>query len=182
MLQKFSALIALVIFLASPSVGFDSYWHAQCVQKAGEQFGFSEDAWKIMQLGNFSPDFFGPIAEYASKKMQGKEFEELNQPLVNNPQIRGAALFLHFDNLNNELQSNSNFDYVFIHLLQSTQNLLAEYHKLQVDERVRKVLTLITLGASLHVVQDFYSHSDWIHNDFNKTDVKMIALPAGGSR
>jgi hypothetical protein len=171
-----------LVLLASPAAAFDTYWHSQCSQKVGEQFGFTPDAWKIMQLGNFSPDFFGPIAEYVSKKMQGKELEELNQSLVNNPQIRGAALFLHFDNLNNELQSNSNFDYLFIHLLQSTQNLLAEYHKLQVDERVRKVLTLITLGASLHVVQDFYSHSDWIHNDFNKTDVKMVALPAGGLR
>jgi hypothetical protein len=66
--------------------------------------------------------------------------------------------------------------------LQSTQNLLAGYRKLNVDDRTRKVLTLITLGASLHAVQDFYSHSDWIHNDFNKTDVKMIKLPSGDLR
>src|SRR6266550_5972444 len=33
-------------------------------------------------------------------------------------------------------------------------------------------------GASpkLHAVRDFYSHSDWIHNDFNKNDVKMAKL------
>ena len=31
-------------------------------------------------------------------------------------------------------------------------------------------------------MQDFYSHSDWVHNDFDKTDVKIVKLPAGGVR
>lgn len=117
-----AALLSTLVLLASPAAAFDTYWHSQCSQKADEQFGFTQDAWKIMQLGNFSPDFFGPIAEYASKKIQGKELEELNQSLANNPQIRGAAIFLHFDNLSNELQSNANFDYLFSQLLRSTTN------------------------------------------------------------
>jgi hypothetical protein len=54
--------------------------------------------------------------------------------------------------------------------------------KLDVDERTRKALTLVTLGASLHSVQDFYSHSDWVHNDFDKTDVKTVKLPTGSLR
>jgi hypothetical protein len=83
--------------------------------------------------------------------------------------VRGAAIYLHFDNLDGDLQHNSDFDYLFSHLLQSTQNLLADYNRLYADERIRSVLTLVTL-ASLHAVQDFYSHSDWIHNDFNETD------------
>jgi len=135
-----------------------------------------------MQLGNFSPDLFGPVAEYASRNIKGKEFDVLNQYGQKNAQSRNAAIFLHFDNLNSDLQSNSNFDYLFSHLLQNTQNLLAGYSKLQGDDRVRKVLTLVTVGASLHAVQDFYSHSDWIHYDFNQTDVKMVPLPAGGQR
>jgi hypothetical protein len=177
-----SALLTLAIFLVSPAAGFDSYWHSQCVQKVGEEFGFTEDTWKIMQIGNFSPDFFGPVAEYASKKLQGKELDVLNQYQSNNSQVRGAAIFLHFDNLNGDLQGNSNFDYLFTRLLESTQNLLSDYTKLKVDDRTGKVLTLVTLGASLHAVQDFYSHSDWIHNDFNKTDVKMVKLPSGDLR
>lgn len=182
MLSKLSALFMFFALLASPAAGFDTYWHSQCSQSAGEKFGFTADAWKIMQLGTFSPDFFGPVSDYASKKMQGKELEALNQSSANNPEIRGAALFLHFDNLNGDFKSNSNFDYLFTRLLESTQKLLASYNTLKVDERVRKVLTLITLGASLHAVQDFYSHSDWIHNDFNQTDVKMIGQPSGGFR
>lgn len=182
MVRKIAAVVALSAFLVSPAAGFDSYWHAQCSQKVGAQFGFSEDAWKIMQLGNFSPDFFGPVAEYASKNIQGKELDALNKFRADNQQSRNAAIFLHFDNLNNDLQTNSNFDYVFNHLLASTQNLLAGYAQLKGDDRTRKALTLITLGASLHAVQDFYSHSDWVHNDFNQTDVKMVSLPSGGMR
>lgn len=181
-MRKISALLALAALLVSPAAGFDTYWHSQCSQKVGEQFGFTEDAWKIMQLGNFSPDFFGPVSEYAQRNIKGKELEALSQYGANNAQSRNAAIFLHFDNLNSDFRSNSDFDYLFAHLLANTQKLLAGYSKLQGDDRVRKVLTLITLGASSHAVQDFYSHTDWIHNDFNQTDVKMIALPSGGLR
>lgn len=99
MLRKISALLSLLVLLASPSAGFDSYWHSQCVQQAGKQFGFSEDAWKIMQLGNFSPDFFGPVADYASRNLPGSALEALNQYEASHPEVRGAALFLHFDNI-----------------------------------------------------------------------------------
>jgi hypothetical protein len=180
--HKFSSLVALVALLISPAAGFDSYWHAQCTQRVGEQFGFAEDAWKIIQLGDFSPDFFGPVADAASKGLQGSELDALNQYQGNHEQVRGAAIFLHFDNLSNDFQHNSNFDYLFTHLLQSTQHLLGSYVTLHVDDRTRKALVLVTLGASLHSVQDFYSHSDWIHNDFDKTDVKMVKSPAGSVR
>src|SRR5579864_9002702 len=145
MLRKVLAVLALAGLLAHPAAGFDSYWHAVCVQKAGTQLGFTEDAWKIMQLGNFSPDFFGPIADYASKNLRGQELEALNQSLAKDPRISGAAILLHFDNLSNELQSNLDFDRIFSRLLQNTQSLLAKYSLLQGDERVRKALILITL-------------------------------------
>jgi hypothetical protein len=179
--RKASTVLALAVFLVSPAAGFDSYWHSECVRRVGEQFGFSQDAWKIMQLGNFSPDFFGPVSEYAAKSLKGEELNALNQ-LANNSQVRGAAIFLHFDNLDGDLHTNSDFDYIFSHLLQSTQKALAGSQKLNVDDRTRKALTLVILGASLHAVQDFYSHSDWIHNDFNNTDVKMVKLPSGDLR
>jgi hypothetical protein len=67
-------------------------------------------------------------------------------------------------------------------LLENAQTMLAGYSQLRIDERLRKALILVTLGASLHAVQDFYSHSDWVHNDFDQTAVKMIKLPSGGVR
>src|SRR5581483_8360054 len=181
-IQKLSAIMAVFTMLVSPAAGFDTYWHSQCSQIVGEQFGFTEDAWKIMQLGNFSPDLFGPVGEIASKNLKGDELDQLNQYAGSNPQLRDAAIFLHFDNLSGELQGNSRFNQLFSRLLQTTQRMLAEYNKMQIDDRTRKILTLVTVGASLHPIQDFYSHSDWIHNDFNKTDVKMVKLSTGSLR
>src|SRR6476469_4671223 len=109
-MRKISALVALVALVVSPAVGLDSYWHLQCNQKVGEQFGFTEDAWKVVQLGNFSPDFFGPVSEYASRNLKSKELQAVKQYIANNPQVRGAAIYLHFDNLNGDFQHNSDFD------------------------------------------------------------------------
>src|ERR1700731_1746121 len=111
MVRQFSAFLALAALVA-PAHGFDTYWHLQCSQRVGEQFGFTADAWKIMQLGNFSADFFGPVSEYESSGLNATELDALNQHRANNPQVRGAALFLHFDNRKSELRSNSNFDYL----------------------------------------------------------------------
>jgi hypothetical protein len=179
-----TVVVALMLFaLLRTASGFDTYWHTEAARRVGDEFGFSEDSRKVMQLGNFSPDFFGPVSDFASQHLQGKALAALQQFGSDNAQARDAAIFLHFDNLNGELESNAKFDSLFTHLLQNTQNALAAYNKrTDVDERTRKVLILITLGASLHAVQDFYSHSDWIHHDFNSTETKPVALPSGGSR
>ena len=181
-LRKTLALLSLVTLLTHPAMGFDAYWHSVCIQKAGQQLSFTEDASKIMQLGNFSPDFFGPVADYASGHLNKNQIDALNQYQASNAQVRQAAVFLHFDNLNSDFQRNSDFDFVFTHLLANTQRVLAGYSKLRIDDRVRKTLVLVTLGASLHCVEDFYSHSDWVHNDFDKTDVKTVKLPDGSLR
>ncbi|HEX4606348.1 MAG TPA: hypothetical protein VH724_20275 [Candidatus Angelobacter sp.] len=181
--RKFLVLLMLMAFLASPAAGFDTFWHNEAMRKVGDEFSFSEDARKIMQLGNFSPDFFGPVAEFAGNGLPGKGMEGLNQYLAKNAQDRAAAIFLHFDNLNGELDRNSKFDFIFTRLLQNTQAALAAYYKqTDADERTRKVMVLITLGASLHAVQDFYSHSNWVHQDFDGTKVKLVPLPGGGHR
>jgi hypothetical protein len=183
MLRKFVVLVVSVAFLASPAAGFDTFWHNEAVQKVGDEFGFSEDARKIMQLGNFSPDFFGPVAEFAGKNLPDKGIDALNQYLAQNAEDRVSAVFLHFDNLNGELDSNSKFDFIFTRLLQNTQSVLAScFKQIDADERTRKVLILIALGASLHAVQDFYSHSNWVHQDFDTTPAKLVALPGGGYR
>src|ERR1700739_2603973 len=116
MVRNCWAAVLISSLLIPPASGFDTFWHSQASQKVGEQFGFTEDAWKIMQLGNFSPDFFGPVSEFAAKNLNGKELEALNQYNAANPQVRGAAIFLHFDNLNGDFQRNSDFDYIFSRL------------------------------------------------------------------
>ncbi len=183
MVRKVLAVVTLVSLLVSPAFGFDTYWHQQASKQVGAEFGFSADAWKIMQLGNFAPDLFGPVSQYASNHLTGKELEQVSSYVQQNGAVRAVAVLLHFDNLGGELDRNSKFDALFSCLLQSTQATLAAFYKNNgIDERTRKTLVLVTLGASLHAVQDFYSHSDWVHNDFDKTKVKMVQLPSGARR
>lgn len=69
-MRKISALVTLVALLASPAAGLDSYWHSQCSQKVAEQFGFTEDAWKVMQLGNFSRFFWSRLGVRIQKSKE----------------------------------------------------------------------------------------------------------------
>src|SRR6478672_2499275 len=103
MLRKLIASLTLVSLLASPASGFDSFWHSEATRKVAEANGFSEDARKIMQLGNFSPDFFGPVSDFAASNLHGKGLDALNQYVAKNTQDSDAAVFFHFDNLTGEL-------------------------------------------------------------------------------
>src|SRR5258708_4265778 len=178
-----SAGFILLFFLSSPAAAFDTFWHAQETQSVGEEFGFSKDATDVMKLGNFSPDLFGPVEDYASSHLNPEQQAGLQEFGLRNAKARAAAIFLHFDNLGGKLDRNSKFDSLFNQLLENTRNALAADHtKPDLDEATRNTLILVTLGASLHTVQDFYSHSDWIHNDFDSTPVKMLRNESGPMR
>jgi hypothetical protein len=160
----------LLVLQSSSAAAFDTFWHAQAVQAVGREFGFTRDATNVMKLGNFSPDLFGPVQDYAIKHLAPPEQEALRAFGISNAQTRAAALFLHFDNLRGELTRNSQYDAIFTELFQNTRQTLAEYGSRKgLNVSTRNILILETLGASLHTVQDFYSHSDWIHHDFNQT-------------
>ncbi len=182
--QKALAILTTIALLAAPATAFDTLWHQTISKRVGSAFGFSADATNVMQMGNFSPDFFGPVADFAAQNLpNNKELAALNTEGTQEEGVKQFAVFLHFDNLDNQLTRNSQLDQIFANVLHATQSAIADFStRKDIDERTRKVLVLMTLGASLHMVQDFYSHSDWIHNDFSKTPRKMVQLPTGELR
>ncbi len=182
--KKAFSILTVAALLTPSAPGFDTRWHQTIGKSVGSAFGFSTDATNIMQMGNFSPDFFGPVAELAAQNVaDNKALAALNTEGVQEEDVKQFAIFLHFDDLNGDLARNSQFDLIFNNVLRATQSALADFgRRNDVDERTRKVLVLMTLGASLHLVQDFYSHSDWLVNDFNASRVKMVQLPGGELR
>src|SRR5215470_3527249 len=135
MWRKVFALLVLVALLGSPIAAFDTFWHAAASRAVGNEFGFTEYARNIMQLGNFAPDLFGPVSEYAAAHLNGEEKAALNDHRIRNAQLRAVAIFLHFDNLDSGLDRNSKFDHIFSQLLKTTQNLLSDYKRRRdVDE------------------------------------------------
>ncbi len=133
------ATLILIFFLSPPASAFDTYWHAQATQIVGEEFGFTKDATNVMKLGNFSPDLFGPVEDFASNHLKPEARDGLQEFGLRNAQARAAAIFLHFDNLDGKLDRNSKFDYLFNQLLENTRGALAADHtRADLDETARE--------------------------------------------
>jgi hypothetical protein len=196
-LRRMAAVVSVWLLLQPSVFAFDTFWHSAATGAVGRQFKFSEDANNILQFGNFAgPDFFGPLYD----SIGGKQFGEANAAMDAKPKsqavltfmnfrgtapapIRRAAIYMHFDNLNGKITKNSQFDYLFLHLLWNTQAALNKiYSDGNLNEGLKKIAILETLGASLHMVQDFYSHSDWTHNDFEKMGVPLVKTSWGKMR
>jgi hypothetical protein len=178
------AALLMATLHVSSAAGFDTFWHSAATGAVGREFGFSEHATNILQFANFGgPDFFGPLYDTAGGEIverwskDSPMFAKMNTFLgfrTENLNVRKMAIFMHFDNLNGKLDTNLKFDYLFLRLLANTQRTLDAFNRrTDLSEGHRKIAILSTLGASLHMVQDFYSHSDWTHNDFDRLGVPL---------
>lgn len=189
--RKLLAVVIISLACAPAAGAFDTFWHSAATSAAAQQLGFSQDALNVVQFGNFAgPDFFGPLydtvigervekARVLEKVNEFKAFRQSNVAV----KARKAAIFMHFDNLHGELDRNWKFDYLFVRLLGNTQKTLAALHgRGDLNDGTRKLVILLALGSSVHMVQDFYSHSDWIHHDFAKLDMSLVRLPWGKDR
>ena len=186
------AILMVALQMGSVSA-FDTFWHSAATGAVGREFGFSEHATNILQFGNFGgPDFFGPLYDSAGGEIverwakDSPMFSKMTTFLGfrnENLNVRKMAIFMHFDNLNGKLDTNLKFDYLFLRLLANTQHALDAFNRrADLSEGHRKIAVLSTLGASLHMVQDFYSHSDWTHNDFDKLGVPLVKTSWGKMR
>ena len=186
--------ITVATMCIQPVMAFDTFWHSATTGAMTREYKFSDDATNIVQFGNFSgPDFYGPLFDTIQPKFghgssaiirstdqqQLLTFEQSQR----NSKIRKAAAFMHFDNLYGELNSNWRFNFLFMTLLKNTQTTIdGFYNDSSQNEGTRKMGILMTLGASLHMVQDFYSHSDWVHQDFVKLGMPTQKTSWGNDR
>ena len=121
------------------------------------QNGFSSDARLMAQFGNYLTDFFAAADLNEVYKRLGSEPAGWPTGLygVRNEDVAR----MHFDALTSEAQ----VEYQWKTL---EANTLAALKKWNVDPSVkpgfRSVCVLTILGSSLHAVQDFYSHSNWL--------------------
>lgn len=198
-IRQSGAVVMLVMLLAEPLAAFDTFWHSAATGAMSREFHFSADANNIVQFGNFSgPDFFGPLYDTVLGK-RVEQFEKVVNaqigPIKSHPDemkvydyhqatrsVRKAAIYMHFDNLNGALDSNAKFDFLFTRLLKNTTKFLGAAYSSDLSEGNKKILILMTLGTSLHMVQDFYSHSDWIHHDFALLGVPLVKTAWGRAR
>jgi hypothetical protein len=162
---------------------FDTFWHSSAATIVGQKHGFTPDAIKVLQFSSFCLDYFGPfITEVVGTVEKTVGYLEL-QNLPTTVQTHAASNFMHFDNLDDALDRNWKFDYLWARLLENTRKTIVRFfNDRKMNDDDRKVRILLALGSSLHMVEDFYSHSDWIHFDFAKLGFTPQKLEGGSER
>ncbi len=118
--------------LAKPAFAFDTGHHSDLTKEALQDQGFGETAIQTVQVHNWLVDYFS------------------SSPTSS---IEGDVAKLHFDNLFTTEQIRNYWGRLTVNTRSAVQQAAREKDTL-------KLLTL--LGISLHAVQDFYSHSNWV--------------------
>jgi hypothetical protein len=119
--------------LTTPALAFDTGHHSDLTREALADFGFSENAIKMGQLENWLVDYYS------------------SQPLF--PGLESDLAKLHFDALDDTTKVRNYWS----NLTVNTQKAITQA---AMENNPKKVLALI--GMSLHAVQDFYTHSNWV--------------------
>ena len=151
------ALAAALVALASTSLAFDTKWHADATRVAMDQNGFSADARLLCQFGNYLTDYFSG-AESAYDQFVPPDVPKRGSNQLHGVDERDVAR-LHFD----ALTSSAQVEHQWKTLEANTKAALVKWAAdSSVKDGYRPVVLITILGASLHAVQDFYSHSNWL--------------------
>jgi hypothetical protein len=150
---KTITLAVLLQLFSFQSFAFDTWWHAECTRKAMVANGFSADARLATQVSNYLTDFLAVL--YMPN-------EELSKVGIQAIRFRSdhSYDFLHFDAVFTEADIEKNWEL----LLNNTTGLLKKYSAGGLTEPgFRLIIFYNIIGASLHAIQDFYSHSNWVN-------------------
>lgn len=142
--MRFGILIAaMFVFYVCvlPAAAFDTGHHHDLTRSALKTFGFQDTSIRIAQLENWLVDYYS------------------NQPIAG---LKADLEKLHFDNLLDSGRIRVYWDRLRV-------NSKAAFEKAAIDGNATRVVAL--LGMSLHAVQDFYTHSNWVEEH---------TLPAAG--
>lgn len=129
---------------------FDTWWHAECTRKAMVANGFSGDARLATQVSNYFTDYLSVANDYMQEYVGDK------LPI----QTDGSFKFMHFDAIFSTADLERNWQLLF-------DNTVACLKKYNAPGATKPGFRLIVfyniIGATLHIVQDFYSHSSWVN-------------------
>jgi hypothetical protein len=170
-------LAAVICGVASGALAFDTKWHSDATRIAMEQNGFSADARLLCQFENYLTDYFS-----------AKDFEDVYAHLPGEMPKGGATGLrdmdmtdlarLHFDALSTQAQVEHQWKTLEAN---TTAALIKWAAEPSVKPGYRPVVLMTVLGASLHAVQDFYSHSNWLRRVAPDGGVRLASAAAPSS-
>ncbi len=138
---------------SSGAAAFDTWWHAECTRKAMVANGFSPDARLAAQVSNYITDFHSAVLFGAGiPEKQRVEVFKLKQEM--------SYEYMHFDAIYSTADIEKNWQRIFENTIQT----LKKYNNNpDVKSGFRLIVLFNIVGASLHIVQDYYSHSNWVN-------------------
>jgi hypothetical protein len=135
----------------APAHAFDTGPHNDMTRAAMQHEGFARESQVIgiCQVSNWLVDY------YSSRPT------ELSSDL---PEIQGELARLHFDSLTSTAQIRNLWTRLARNTQAAVQSATASVHSApDAQARYNRLVSLaVLIGASLHPVQDFYSHSNWV--------------------
>jgi hypothetical protein len=140
---------ALAVIVASPALAFDTGPHFDLTEDVLRAEGFSDNAIQTAQAANFLIDFH----EFMRKDMFKKVLDPVCRAEID-PVLKIGDELQHFDDIQNTADVAKRWDA----MIASTQATAADRKK----ESDYAFVMVALLGASLHNVQDFYAHSNWV--------------------
>ena len=149
-------IIILFLLFSGASLktfAFDTWWHAECTRKAMVANGFSADARLATQVSNYLTDFF-PAYNIANEKLASAGLSRL--------QLNGdlSYEYMHFDAVYTTADIEQNWKLFFDNTVRALKKYAAST---DVKPGFRLPVLFNIIGASLHTIQDFYSHSNWVN-------------------
>lgn len=146
-------LLIFVCLISIKSFAFDTWWHAECTRKAMVANGFSNDARLATQVSNYLTDFLAVV------NMGNDKLDEFK---IKSLRFRSDASYdnMHFDAIYTTADIQKNWDRIY----NNTKAALIKFSdSAKVEKGFRNIVLFNIIGASLHIVQDFYSHSNWVN-------------------
>ena len=143
--------LAVGLIVANPAMAFDTGPHFDMTEDVMRAEGFSDNAIRTAQAANFLIDFHEFIGN-----------EKFARALDPGCRAQLAAVLKigdslqHFDDLETPTEVSHRWD----SMIEGTKKVAGLYEKLPTGPDILGLVAL--LGASLHNVQDFYAHSNWV--------------------
>ncbi|MDX8399113.1 MAG: hypothetical protein R8K20_02560, partial [Gallionellaceae bacterium] len=175
--------LLLICFFSAGSkaaFAFDTAWHNYACDAVVKANNFTTFSKNLLYIGDWLPDCYQGIQvslSYLDLKHNAmfsytpgikRAFTDLKGG-YENKKMQKLSVFLHFDDINQALDSNEKFHYIFMKLLENTSQIIRDiYSQKDLKEITKQKNILITLGSSLHVVQDFYAHTNWVDKNFSE--------------
>jgi hypothetical protein len=157
-IRRSLVLAAAMCGVVSGAFAFDTRWHADATRMAMDQNGFSADARLLCQFENYLTDYFSGTDMESLYARLPVEMPKGGRTGLRDMDMTDFAR-LHFDALTTEAQVEQQWRTLEAN---TTAALIKWAAEPSVKPGYRPVVLMTVLGASLHAVQDFYSHSNWL--------------------